>query len=287
MKKLAKFWKCFSIADYEAIDSKDPDTLYFISETQELILGEMRYGRTDSFAISAAGDGTLVFSLQDNKLAAKAVLAPGSAVATRSDGLYLAPSVSFHDALVDGNFIYTTAKGGIKDSGVSLTTEVSSSSTDRQAPTAAAVYRALTRVAPIWDDLEDEEDLLAWQKHNWRNFFSKLTFANDFVCRDNSFFESNGLEVRFCIHLDILSTNPYTDSLYFQLGVYPKFLRPNYPNIFLAPIYDFKNIQFGMSSVIFDNGVILFDNTFSRIGREGCNVLLSGHYLINRESSLN
>ncbi|MDR2752262.1 MAG: hypothetical protein LBC41_16520, partial [Clostridiales bacterium] len=206
MSNLVKFWKDITSEDFQALLPKDSNTLYFISDTHEIYLGDKSYGSSDLFDVgSGDAEGTISFDIVDGKLVATAILSTEEgSLEVKADGLYVPPpGISLLESSTPGNFIFATSDGNIADSGLSFSTSITSESTNSQIPSAAAVYEALLRIAPIWEGIETPEDLFNWQRHNWRSFLSKLTLAENVTIDPDSFLESDGREVRLSLLLEL------------------------------------------------------------------------------------
>jgi hypothetical protein len=173
--RLVKFKKELDFASYEALEIKDPDTLYFTSDTHEVFLGENSYV-TEPYFSSYCEDSEIGFGTSGNGYVqgTPKLSYDGSSLEIKPDGLYVpTPRINKPDA-VPGHFITEKADGQIKDSGLTLTKALSKNSTNDQVPSAAAVYEALTRVAPFWESIETPEDLADWKAHRWRNMLPRV-----------------------------------------------------------------------------------------------------------------
>jgi hypothetical protein len=280
MKNLVRFWKGITRDAYEALETKDPSTLYFISDTHEIVLGELSYGSSDLFNVSESAGGSIVFSIVEGKLVASAVLDPeDNAIQARPDGLFVPPAgIPMPEDLVDGHFIYAKANGEIKDSGISFTTQISQSSTDSEVPSSAAVYEALIRVAPMWESIETPEDLIAWQRHNWKDFKNKIQVNAPFSLLSNSFFKCDGYEVRFSLKFELFELIE-PEKLFFSVAKFPKYLNPAGRVVFLASVFDDVYVPKLVTASIIEEGNIYADFSFTQDeNRTPYGFIVSGSY---------
>jgi hypothetical protein len=104
---LVKFKKDLTSSQFSALEPKDINTIYFISDTGEIYIGSDSYGTRGITSISA----------------------------------------------VEGNLVAAGPEGDIVDSEKKFTDEITNANDD--IPTAAAVYDAMLRVAPIWIPSEE------------------------------------------------------------------------------------------------------------------------------------
>ncbi|MDR2750473.1 MAG: hypothetical protein LBC41_07425, partial [Clostridiales bacterium] len=254
MKNLVRFWKGITRDAYDALETKDPSTLYFTSDTHEIILEELSYGSSDLFNVSEDSGGSIVFSIVEGKLVASAVLDPeDNSIQVNPDGLFVPPAgIAIPENLVEGHFIYAKADGEVKDSGISFTTKISASSTDTEVPSSAAVYEALLRVAPMWESIETAEDLIAWQRHNWKDFKEKIQVSSPFSLLPNSFFKCDGYEVRFSLKFEF-SEAMESEELFYSVATFPRYLSPANRVVFFSAITD------NTSSAI-ENTVAIFED---------------------------
>ncbi|MDR1641589.1 MAG: hypothetical protein LBT59_17990, partial [Clostridiales bacterium] len=188
-------------ASYEALEIKDPNTLYFTSDTHEVFLGENSYV-TEPHFISYCEESEIGFYSSENGyvIGEPKLSYTGSSLEIKSDGLYVPPPRINKPDAVPGHFIMEKADGQIKDSGLSLTKALSKDSTNDQVPSAAAVYEALTRVAPFWESIDTPEDLADWKAHRWRNMLPRTSIwmPTKIGMYEPSYFIADGMTVRFC-----------------------------------------------------------------------------------------
>jgi hypothetical protein len=201
--RLVKFRKDLDYASYEALENKDPGTLYFASDTHEVFLGEKRYASSEGFD-SFTNEGELyIGTSEESKLIATPKLSSdSSSLEVKSDGLYVPPPGMNKPDAVPGHFIQAMPDGQIKDSGLTFTKALSKNSTNDQVPSAAAVYEALTRVAPFWESVDTPQDLADWKAHRWRNMLPRVSIWDTWgpyliEMRSPSILATDGVTVRF------------------------------------------------------------------------------------------
>jgi hypothetical protein len=284
MKNLVRFWKGIDREAYDALETKDPSTLYFISDTREIVLGEKSYGGSNLFSLDSGAEGTITFSVVDGKIVPAATLSPNeNAIVAKPDGLYI-PSggVTAPADLVDGHFIYATDTGNIKDSGISLVTAISSSSTDTQVPSSAAVYEALIRIAPIWETVDSVEDLVAWQNHSWRDFLPLVTFEPgiELDASKHNFFECDGREARISLYLNFASVGGNPADPYFPIASFPKVLNPKARRYFYPGFFNSSDQVLPMYPPYLEGGKIWADNTVTLEDGESYRLVFSGVYFL-------
>jgi hypothetical protein len=228
------------------------------------MLGDVSYGSSKLFRVAEGGEGSITFNASNGNVYPNVLFnGDGSAYATTT-GIYVPYlGLPIPDGIPNGNFIYAKSDGTIKDSGVSFAVSISEDSTDAQVPSAAAVYEALTRIAPIWEGIETEEDLIAWQRHNWRDFLPKIIMYSGFMLEDykyEPFFESNGLEVRFNLYIKVTRSPGAQDRA--AIAYIPKFLNPPKKKTFICynfnDSHDFADDKF---SCIIGDGNIWLDKS--------------------------
>jgi hypothetical protein len=161
-----------------------------------------------------------------------------------------------------GEFIAAQADGDIKGSGLTFTKTLSASSTHSQVPSAAAVYEALTRIAPFWESVETPQDYEDWKAQKWRDFLPKVQPWNGMASfRPGCFFMTNSQMVIFRLELgyDFGGMGEWPPNK--PILILPKYLCPPCKMVFqgltqysyeIDPEYTNSSI----SEVIFDDGAI-------------------------------
>ncbi|MDR1641039.1 MAG: hypothetical protein LBC41_00015 [Clostridiales bacterium] len=196
---LVKFRKDLSFDDFLALAEKDEDTLYFINDTNRIYLGDQPYGGKD---ILVEDSESISLSFVDDTLEATAIISSedDNALELKADGLYApAATVPLVKYPEDGD-LAISAGSVVDDSNISIVEEINSSSNDWMVPSVAAVYEAISKVAPTWNsDTVDDSFLPDQPKRQWLNFTNKISTTDNIFQIDRSFVASDGKTVRFVI----------------------------------------------------------------------------------------
>jgi hypothetical protein len=181
---LVRFKKELKYSEFESLDPKDDETLYFISDEARIFLGNVEYGgpqvgTADSSTItldSSAGlSGNFILSEDE-----------GNALELTDDGLWAPQATNPNLEAAENNFVAVNQDGTLKDSEYSLADEVSD--TPNRLPTAAAVYRSLEELMLLWDDTEAD-----FPVQGWVDCTDQLVFPPDGIKeRNRTYFKSNG-----------------------------------------------------------------------------------------------
>jgi hypothetical protein len=221
---LVKFRKNMTYEEYAALPEKDEDTLYFIiaNGRQRIYLGDAPYGGidldvTDSYNIALSYDGGILTAVA--KIAEK----EGNSLELKDDGLYAPPaSVQYIDSPENGDLV-TAAPDSIEDSRIAIVDELTAESSNWMAPSLAAVYNAISKVAPVWnsetasDDIFPENefpDTEAIEPHAWLSYDLDMieTVPGSFVIKGVSSFCFDGETIMFTLSFDVTSVPSYSGS---------------------------------------------------------------------------
>ncbi|MDR1643009.1 MAG: hypothetical protein LBT59_25230 [Clostridiales bacterium] len=204
---LVKF-KEITDAEYQSLDPRDPETLYFITDLHYICLDNRYYmgndpktGNTDSVTLQITDGllGKFVFSSEE-----------GNSL-KYENGLWAPPEgIPLIEDPVEDNFAAVTSAGALRDSSYSLATAVSNAP-GNYLPTAAAVYDVLNTLPLYWDatkvDLEGTSDA-----PTWKDYMSYVDIPG--LVEDESFIYSNGIWVRFHFRIDVTSYDPERSKVY-------------------------------------------------------------------------
>ncbi|MDR1641042.1 MAG: hypothetical protein LBT59_15230 [Clostridiales bacterium] len=204
---MIKFKKELTNEQYQGLEPKREDTLYFISDTGKIYHCATEYGGrdfsvadTDSVSLDSSSGLTgdfILSSAADNFLSA-------------DNGLWVPPiDVPRLENPVEGDFVTATGNGQLKDSGYSLSTEITEDS-ENEVPTAAAVYTALEELALIWEDEPEIEDF-SESEAPWKDYTKEIAYAASVTNKGRTYLHFNGTWVR--LHLDVVCSKALADGI--------------------------------------------------------------------------
>ncbi|MDR2752263.1 MAG: hypothetical protein LBC41_16525 [Clostridiales bacterium] len=257
---LVKLRKDLSYDAFMALPEKDGDTIYFLNDTNRIYLGDTPYGGKDIFVENSESIG---LTFIDDTLEASAILSSedGNALELKADGLYAPPAtVPFIKNQFDNDLVVSVGDA-VDDSCIAIVDELNENSNDWMVPSVAAVYEAISKVAPKWNSDTVDDSFLPQDlpKREWLDYTDKLTDYNAPFLDIRSYLVSNGATVRFCISSYLSDVNLST--VFFQ---FPAELAPKQNKFFSFSVFTDPPGEFFELQVLEKSGYLCID-TFGAI----------------------
>ncbi|MDR1643232.1 MAG: hypothetical protein LBT59_26355 [Clostridiales bacterium] len=200
---LVRFKKELTFDEFQSLEPKSDETLYFISDTQKIYLGSVEYGGRDL----GVADSTSVTIDTTSGLSGNFILSmdEGNSLTT-VNGLWAPPQGSQPiDNPHENNFVVVGGAGELADSQRALVTTLDNN--PNSIPSAKAVYDSLNELALLWDGA-NEDALAAGGQTPWESQMSSLTFAANVTDTGSTTFMSNSVWAK--IYLEVVyNVNPF------------------------------------------------------------------------------